>query len=136
MMPVISRDEIKDGYVTTYGLNHDQLPRETNRLVTDLFFEVVNRYLEGEVSVIIEAAFQHKVWESRMPNILELASVRIVLCSTNDEVVAKRHLARGRPFRESYEAPRLDVPTIHVSTDEGYNPSIDEIVNQFHAGCP
>jgi len=31
----------------------------------------------------------------------------------------------------SYEAPKFDVPTIEVSTNEGYNPSIDEIVKQI-----
>ena len=37
-MPVISRDEIKEGYVNTFGVKHDQLPPETDRLVTDFFF--------------------------------------------------------------------------------------------------
>jgi hypothetical protein len=31
-MPVISRDEIKEGYVNTYGVKHDQLPPDTNGL--------------------------------------------------------------------------------------------------------
>ena len=29
-MPVISRDEIKEGYVNSYGVKHDQLPPDTN----------------------------------------------------------------------------------------------------------
>ena len=66
-MPVISRDGIKEGYVNTCGVKHDQLPAETNGLVSDLFFEIVNQYLAANISVVIEAAFQHKVWESRMP---------------------------------------------------------------------
>src|SRR5215210_1412040 len=68
-MPVISRDEIKEGYVNTYGVTHDQLPPDTNNLVTDFFFCIVNQYLAGKISVVIEAAFQHKVWEPRMPKI-------------------------------------------------------------------
>jgi hypothetical protein len=43
-----------------------------------LFFGIVNQYLAGHISVVIEAAFQHKVWEPRMPKILELASPLIV----------------------------------------------------------
>ena len=62
-MPVISRDEIKEGYVNTYGVKHDQLPPDTNGLVSELFFGIVNQYLAGHISVVIEAAFQHKVWE-------------------------------------------------------------------------
>lgn len=153
-MPVISRDEIKEGYVNTLGVRHDQLPTETNGLVSSLFFEIVNRYLEGKVSVVIEAAFQHQVWEHRMPKILELASPMIVLCAIDSAVAARRHLQRGldHPGREfyhgdrrvahyretgeilapeSYAAPKFDVPTIHVSTDGEYVPSIDEIVKQI-----
>ena len=155
-MPVISRDEIKEGYVNTFGVRHDQLSAETNGLVTDLFFEIVNRYLDGKISVIIEAAFQHQVWEYRMPEILELASPVIVLCAADSAVAARRHLQRGleNPGREfyhgdrrvahyketgeilapeSYAAPKFDVPTIHVSTDGEYVPSIDEIVKQISA---
>lgn len=150
-MPVICRDEIKEGYVTTYGIKHDELPPDTNGLVTDFFFETVNHYLAGNISVVIEAAFQHKVWEPRMTKILELADVRMVLCSADDAVTSRRPLDRGleNPDREfyhgdhravhykktgeiltpaSYEAPRFDVPTIEVSTDDGYDPSLDDIV--------
>jgi adenylate kinase family enzyme len=37
-MPVISRDEIKEGYVNTYGVKHDRLPPDSSRLVSDSFF--------------------------------------------------------------------------------------------------
>ena len=155
-MPVISRDEIKEGYVNTCGVKHDHLPPETNGLVTNLFFDLVNQYLAGQISVVIEAAFQHKVWESRMPQIMELASPLIVLCSIDGEVAAKRHLQRGleNPSREFYHgdkrvahyretgevlppdiyiAPELGVPTIQVATDEEYIPDIAEIVKQIQA---
>jgi adenylate kinase len=155
-MPVISRDEIKEGYVNTYGVKHDQLPADTDRLVTDFFFEIVNQYLAGKISVVIEAAFQHKVWEPRLPKILELASPMIVLCSVDDVIAARRHLQRGleNPNREfyhsdnrvvhyrktgeflspaSYTAPKFNVPTIQVSTDGEYVPRIDEIVKQIQS---
>ena len=107
-MPVISRDEIKEGYVNTYGVRHDQLPPDTNGLVSDFFFCLVNQYLAGSVSVVIEAAFQHEVWEARMPEILELASAWIVLCSADDSVAARRHLQRGleNPNREFYHGDK------------------------------
>jgi adenylate kinase family enzyme len=150
-LPVISRDEIKQGYVSTFGVKHDRLPSETSGLVTDFFFETVNQFLANKISVIIEAAFQHKVWEFRMPEILESGSPIIILCSVDEMIAAKRHLQRGldNPEREfyhednrvvhyrktgefllpaGYDAPKLDVPTINVSTDREYNPSIDEIV--------
>ena len=153
-MPVISRDEIKEGYVNTYGVKHDELPANTNAVVSDLFFVIFNQYLAGNISVVIEAAFQHRVWEPRMPEIVELASPIIVLCSVDDAVAARRHLQRGlenpkREFHhgdrrvahyretgeilspESYAAPQFNVPTIEVSTDGEYVPSIDDIVRQI-----
>jgi hypothetical protein len=155
-MPVISRDEIKEGYVNTFGVRHDQLPIGTDGLVTDFFFRIVNQYLAANISVIIEAAFQHQVWEPRMPEIFNLASVRFVLCSVDDIAAARRHLERGlkNPDREfyhgdnrvvhyrktgeflfpaSYAAPEFDVPTIKVSTEGEYVPNIDEVVRQLHS---
>lgn len=153
-MPVVCRDEIKEGYVTTFGVKHDELPPDANRLVTDFFFDIVNRYLAANISVVIEAAFQHKVWEPRMPAIVGLADVRIILCSADDELTSRRPLDRAlenpdRAFYHgdhravhyvetgevltpaSYDPPRFDVPTIEVKTDDGYVPSIEAIVEQL-----
>ena len=158
-MPMVSRDRIKEGYVNTFGVKHDELPPETNRLVTDLFFRLVLEHLAAGVSTVIEAAFQHKVWEYRMPPLLELADVRIVLCTVDTETAAQRSIRRGleHPDREfyhgdnrvvhykktgeiltpaDYEEPRFDVPTITVSTDRGYTPGIDEIVEQIRSSEP
>jgi predicted kinase len=155
-MPVISRDEIKEGYVNTFGVKHDQLPSDTNGIVTRIFFEIVKQYLEGKISVVIEAAFQHKVWEPRMAEIVELASPLIVICSLDDAVAARRHLERGlqdpkREFYhgdkrvaeyrktgevsspETYTPPKFDVPTIQVSTDGPYTPCIDDLVRQIQS---
>jgi hypothetical protein len=153
-MPIISRDEIKEGYVNTCGVKHDQLPPDTNGLISSLFFGIVNQYLAGDISIVIEAAFQHKVWETRMPKIIELASPVIVICSVDGSVAARRHLQRGledlnREFYhgdervahyrktgelsppDSYSTPKFNVPTIHVSTDREYNPCIADIVKQI-----
>jgi predicted kinase len=155
-MPVISRDEIKEGYVNTYGVRHDELPAETDRIVTDFFFDIVCQYLAGKVSVIIEAAFQHHVWEPRMPGILELASPFFIVCAIDTEIAAQRHSQRGladprRGFYHEdkrvslyratgeigtprpYAARNFDVPTLRVSTENDYSPSLDEIVNQVTA---
>ncbi|HJS50616.1 MAG TPA: AAA family ATPase [Pyrinomonadaceae bacterium] len=153
-MPVISRDEIKEGYVNTFGVKHDDLPNDTDLVVTNFFFEIVDQYLTNNVSVIIEAAFQHRVWEPRIAKIASKASPFLIVCSIDAEIAAKRHLQRGldEPKRtyyhddkrvsvylatgemgtpKPYEPPALDVPTIQVSTDGEYSPAIDEIVSQL-----
>jgi len=155
-MPVISRDEIKEGYVNTYGVKHDQLPPDTNGLVSDLFFGIVNQYLALNISVVIEAAFQHKVWEPRMSKILELGHPYIIVCSIDEEIAAQRHLQRGLadPSREFYHgdkrvsdyraaaeiaapgqyvAPNFNVPTVYVLTENDYSPNLDEIAHQVRS---
>jgi hypothetical protein len=154
-LPVVSRDELKEGYVNTFGVRHDRLPADTNAVVSDFFFELVNRYLANQVSLIIEAAFQHKVWEPRMAGIAEIGSPFMIVCSVDVELAARRHLRRGLddPGREfyhgdqrvsvykatgamppagPYEAPDFDVPTVQVSTDGAYSPTLDEIVEKIH----
>jgi adenylate kinase family enzyme len=46
-MPVISRDEIKEGYVNTYGVKHDQLSPDTDGIVSDFFFDIAFQYDVG-----------------------------------------------------------------------------------------
>ena len=115
---------------------------------------LVNHCLAGKVSVVIEAAFQHEVWEPRMPGILELSSPFIIVCSVDPMVAARRHLQRGLddPNREFYHGdkrvevyretgemappgeyaePDFGVPTIHVSTEGEYSPGMDEIVKRI-----
>jgi predicted kinase len=150
-MPVISRDQLKEGYVNTFGVKHDQLPADTDLVVTNFFFDVVEQYLGHNVSVIIEAAFQHRVWEPRISKIGEIADLFLIICSVDVETAAKRHLQRGleNPEREiyhedkrvsiyratgemgipkPYEAPDLPVTTVHVSTEGEYSPTVDELV--------
>ena len=155
-MPVISRDEIKEGYVNTFGVKHDQLPPETDRLVTDFFFDIVFQFLTGKVSIIIEAAFQHSVWEWRMPKIFDLSHPFFIICSIDADIAAERHLQRGlaNPRREFYHedkrvslyratgdigtpqpyvAPNFDVPTLQVLTENDYLPGLDEVTNKIES---
>ena len=155
-MPLVSRDEIKEGYVNTFGVRHDELGANANGRATELFFGLVEQYLTGNISVVIEAAFQHQVWEPRMAKLLELAAPFLILCSIDDALAARRYLERGLadPNREfyhgdnmvvhyrntgevlpyaSYMPPQFDVPTIEVSTDGEYVPTIDEVVKQIRS---
>jgi len=158
-MPVISRDEIKEGYVNTFGVKHDQLSPDTDRFVSNFFFDIVCQYLANNVSVIIEAAFQHSVWEWGMSRIIELSQPHIILCSVDEQTAAQRHLQRGlaNPRREFYHEdkrvplyratgeigtpqpyapPNFDVPTLHVSTEDDYSPTLDEITQRIQSQMP
>lgn len=155
-MPVVSRDEIKEGYVNTFGVKHDQLPDQTNSVVSDFFFQIVAQYLEHQISIVIEAAFQHHVWATRIAAIENLSRPMFIACDVPGDVAASRHLQRGlddanREFyhgdqrvrlykstgvvaaADEYQTPDFDLPTLHVATDGEYAPTIEAIVRRIRS---
>jgi len=157
--PVVNRDEIKEGYVNTFNTKHDKLPEGANKIASEIFFKNIEFLLLNNVSLIAEAAFQHKVWEPEISKYRNYAEVFIIICDVDAEVAAKRHLERGMSdpkrefyhgdkrvthFRETgellsageYEPPSIDIPTIKVSTLNGYNPSLEDICEQILSNSP
>lgn len=149
-LPVFCRDEFKEGYVNTFGVHHTNLAADTNKTVTDIFFETIELLLSKNVSLIAEAAFQHRVWEVLFKKVSLLSDISIVLCEVEPEVAAKRHLQRGlndasREFFHGdkrvthykktgeflepgeYQSPNFDVSIITVSTEDGYSPPLNSI---------
>lgn len=146
-LPVISRDEIKEGYVRTMGLPHDELP-DGNLIATNQFFSTVEGLLRGGVSLIAEAAFQHKLWSARLEPILEIARVVMVVCQPGDDRTAyERYLCRREqePMRRyfhgdsgdrqseppPYDPPHMDVETLCVDTTDGYVPDIEALLGEI-----
>ncbi len=148
-LPVISRDALKEGYVHTFQKKHNDLPSNTNKLATDLFFQTILHLLKNKVSLIAEAAFQHNVWESCLGPHSKVADIYILICHIESRKAKERYLKRGLddPTREyfhgdkavqdaragkkiivaEYETPKLPYPTILIDTTDRYIPSIDEI---------
>lgn len=152
-MPVVSRDQIKEGYVHTFGKKHDALPPEANGVATKIFFDILERLLDSNVSVVAEAAFQHPLWSQGLAPLLPKARTTLIICAAGDDVALGRFVRRGldNPLREyfhgdkgvdmarrgmevtpgPYDAPRLDVPTFHVDTTGDYNPPIRELADRI-----
>jgi adenylate kinase family enzyme len=148
-MPVISRDQIKEGYVHTFGKRHTELPEETNEITTDIFFDTVMGLITNNVSVIVEAAFQHKLWSNRLEAFMDKARIVLLICKVDEKVALDRFLQRGlsdsrREYFHGdkgvdlarkgmelkvspYEEPKLDVPTFYINTTGEYNPAIEEL---------
>jgi predicted kinase len=148
--PAICRDEIKEGLVNTtgeVGEPGDALGRE----VYETFFETVRYLVSRKITVVAEAAFQHKLWAPKVETLRELAEVRVVVCSLDPRLARARHIERGLedPQRElfhwdrvvtaaregvvlpigEYEPPKLDVPWLVVDTTDKYRPPFDDIVS-------
>jgi predicted kinase len=152
-LPVVSRDEIKEGYVNTFNVKHDELPADTNRVATEVFFKNIEFLLSHNISLIGEAAFQHAVWEPELARFRKYVNVLLIICDIDAKVAAKRHLERGlnnskreffhgdkrvSHFKETgvmlpageYIPPSLDLPTIKVSTLNGYDPPLESVNEQ------
>ena len=95
-MPVVSRDKIKEGYCRTRGKGHADLPREANGTINDIFANVLASLIDGGVSAIAEAAFQHRVWAPLLAPFAERARIRIIICATDDATAYNRYIARSR----------------------------------------
>ena len=139
--PAVSRDEIKEGLVCTIG-HAGETGGDIQLHATDAFFAALALLLDRSVTVVAEAAFQHKVWASRLEPLLSVARVRIVLCELDPERALARRIARGQADPErarfhpsnrpggtvSYDPPQLEVPTLRVDTSDGYLPEFEAIV--------
>ncbi|MEM8782514.1 MAG: ATP-binding protein [Planctomycetota bacterium] len=149
-LPLISRDALKEGFVHTHGIHEARLPADTKAKVFECFFEFTRQHLTAGISVVIEAAFQHAAWASRMDQLANVGRPNLILCTIDPELAAKRHLQRGLDdprrtfFHEDrrvthfqatgtmgppgeYTEPRFDLPTLKVATDDGYTPSLEAI---------
>jgi predicted kinase len=139
--PLISRDEIKEGRLHTAA---DVDDREITREVFEAFFTTLEQFLRRRVSLVAEAAFQHKVWQPNLAPLLTLARVRVIICQVPGELALQRRCDRlqSDPDRErfhpdlglaaapsAYDPPRLDAPTLDVDTSADYRPGFDEIVS-------
>src|SRR5688572_31348619 len=62
--PAICRDEIKEGLV--HSLSAASEPTDAvQRHATDAFFQAIQTLLQNGVTLVAEAAFQHRIWAPR-----------------------------------------------------------------------
>ena len=145
--PLISRDSLKEGYINTLGLRHDQLDNSAALHIYHSFFEVINLLVSKNISLVAEAAFQHRLWEPQLLPLLEKTQMRIIICELSPELARDRFKNRlqSNPGRhkfhgdngvreegglqtDNYEPPNMDIPILEVDTTHHYDPGIQQIV--------
>lgn len=136
--PALSRDEIKEGMAFSnpgFVAAHDAaLTRRTN----ELFFQAMTLLLGAEVTLVAEAAFQHRLWVKGLPQLDDLASLKIIRCVVSADLARYRqhqrlltqetrrahddaqHLRRT----DSFDPIHLDAPTVDVNTSDGWQPGV------------
>ena len=147
--PLIARDEMKEGYINTFRSSHKDIAATAAGEIYDAFFKTIELLLSNNISIVAEAAFQHKLWYPKLAPLMDKADIRIVICDIAPETAMKRFAERmaADPGREkfhgdseeflkdidnslinTYEAPHLPVPVLQVDTSDGYRPAVAEII--------
>jgi predicted kinase len=132
--PVICRDEIREGVV------HARTPDPDLLHTYRTFVDTVSGLITAGVTVVAEAAFQNGLWR---PLLALECPVRVIRCVVTPDVARARIAARGaRPAHHGVPVGAADwqpitdpLPTLLVDTDDGYSPTLAEIVS-FAAAHP
>jgi predicted kinase len=145
--PAICRDEIREGLVDADArrTDDDTLAKQTNAI----FFDVVTMLVERSVTLVAEAAFQHKLWAPKLEPLRDVAQIRVIRCRVDPDVARARIAQRAAdPLRQrshpdaeylaridsgeisfsTYDPISMDVPTLVVDTRDGYDPALEVIV--------
>jgi len=153
--PCLCRDEFKEGLVNTAGSDHAALGKGANLEVYETFFQAIELLLRRGITLVAEAAFQHKLWAPKLEPLQVLCRLRMVVCTLDPQMGRARFVERGLadPHRQrfhgdravqaaregvalpvgEYEPPHLPAPTLTVDTTDGYRPDLAGIV-AFVAG--
>jgi predicted kinase len=141
--PAVCRDEIKEGMVLSHPGFVPSPSDPLTRRTYGLFFETLNLLLRGEVTLVAEAAFQHRLWSQGLAPLRDLAELKIVRCSVPDQVARDRQRQRlaAQATRsahadaehlsgtDAFEPVHLEVPTLDVDTSDGWAPGLAEIAD-------
>lgn len=147
--PAICRDEIKQGMAEA---NPGFVPGPSDPLTLrtlTAFFEMITLLVGHGVTVVVEAAFQDRIWRPGLVPLLDQVDLRIVHCTVPEEVALARIAGRveADPLRRVHEDSRIPdderlrihrsfdpvsfpVPTLTVDTSAAdYRPSLPEILD-------
>src|SRR4051812_3184368 len=146
-LPVVCRDAIKEGgSYSQSGATVSSDTADAGRYF-DLFYEIVDLHLARGVSVVAEAAFRADVAPAELAKRARSARLVVVRCATADDVWLARFRSRapreghrdhefiarveagGGPSGEVYHVTLPGVPTVDVDTTDGYQPSVERVVD-------
>jgi predicted kinase len=156
-LPFLAKDELKEAIGDELGAPSDVPASQRLGLAAyRILYTVTARILESGGGAVIESNFRRGQSEPELRAIVELADARLVHCSAAAETIRARYAARyQRGDRHPvhldalragaladdlatgrFEPLDLDVPVLHVATDDGYMPALERIVEFLGADAP
>lgn len=149
-LPLLSRDEIYDG-LSRSGSGEQILPQDLAQTANTALSTSAHSLLSTGASVIIEIAFQQKLWGVVLDSLLPLADTRVVRCVIDPKLALQRMVRRLHEFPKQcavhqdaryiservgqttqwppFDPISLAVPTMDMQTTDGYLLSLDTIVS-------
>jgi len=131
-LPVISRDEIRDGVV------HAGTPDPGLLHTYHVFTTTVTALATAGVTTIAEAAFQDDLWRPILAPLLPQVPIRVIRCHVSAATARTRIAGRPTAGRAAHQGTpiaadawlpiTLAVPTLTVDTTDGYEPSEEAII--------
>ena len=153
-LPFLSKDELKEALGDELGAPSDVPASQRLGLAAyRILYAVTARILESGGGAVIESNFRRGQSEPELHSIIELVDARLVHCSAGPETVqaryTKRH-ERGDRHPVHLDAQRaagladdlasgrfapldLDIPTVVVGTDDGYEPGLEQVLGFLEA---
>ena len=146
--PAVCRDEIKERMAAA-GADPANPTDDLNLKTLTVFFDTLAEHLRSGTSLVAEAAFQDRLWRPGLEPLADLADIRVVRCivdpelarvrithraatlpsrSVHGDAAFLRRIAEGQRPIESWVPIALDVPSLIVDTTQGWEPSLDRIV--------
>jgi predicted kinase len=148
--PLLSRDAIYSGlfHTCSSGQNRSQ---DLAQVANKAFVNAARALLKAGVSIVVEAAFRHKLWVTLLDTLLPLADSRVIRCVIEPELALQRMVRRLEQFPAQrsahhdaryiheristadrpphFEPLSVETPTLDVETADGYVPGLDTVVN-------
>jgi predicted kinase len=148
-LPLLMKDELKEAIADEVGMPaHVPASQRLGLAAYRVLFLVGARILGAGGGLVLESNFRRGRSEPELRPLAEVADARLVHCTAARSTVQARYLERYRlgdrhPVHLDadraealahdlasgrFEPLDLDVPTMVVHTDDGYAPSLEEIV--------
>lgn len=141
--PLVSRDEINRGLLHT-ARRWPELPStdELTKLTFDAFGRALAVFVSCGVTVVAEAAFNHPRWRIVLEPLLPLTDVKIIHRAVDADLTRERLIHRYLQAHNAdpsfvtqatelatrdFEKLALPLPTLTVSTADGYDPPLHQI---------
>ena len=149
-LPVISKDDIKESLAAPFATGDREWSRRLGAATYSALFTVAEQILSAGHGLVLESNFTRTQSEARLRELTRIAQAVVIVCRIPDALRRGRFAARAQRGRHRVHIDDailaewsaddgdflidLHVPRLAVDTTNGYEPSLDRIVEFARTG--